>query len=238
MSTTQLTLKDNFLLKLIKFFATTKFLIIFFGTLFLITGGLFLSPKINEFAYQINAPKATKYEYPVSNPKLLVPNSDSIDKSGFLNEVKSNISSKALPSQNRLVIPKVGVDSPILEGSSLSILDNQEGVWREPFTGNPNEPGNMVIAGHRFQYLPPNFVTFYHLNKLQTGDKILVYWKDESGQMKDFVYEIYETAVVLPSDTFVRDHNQKNSREITLYTCGPEVGENDKRLIVKAKEIT
>lgn len=135
---------------------------------------------------------------------------------------------------NRLYIPKIGVDSKILEGSTLDVLSEQEGVWREPNTAKPNDsiPGNMVIAGHRFQYLPPNRTTFYNLNKLKTNDNIQVYW---DGKVHH--YEIYKIFEVEPDQVEVRSlETDSEGSEITLYTCTP-IFSSKKRLVVKAREI-
>jgi sortase (surface protein transpeptidase) len=59
----------------------------------------------------------------------------------------------------------------------------------------------------------------------------LIYWKDH-GIIKDYVYQVYKTLLVSPDQTFVRNYEGKG-KEITLYTCGPEVGQNNKRLVVK-----
>jgi len=74
--------------------------------------------------------------------------------------------------ENRLVIPKIGVDSEILEGSSLDVLLTKEGVWREPYDSTPDQDGNVMIAGHRFQYLPPNTHTFYNLEEVTAAIKL------------------------------------------------------------------
>ncbi|HUC19893.1 MAG TPA: sortase, partial [Candidatus Polarisedimenticolaceae bacterium] len=68
---------------------------------------------------------------------------------------------------NRVIIPSIGVNTPILESSSLAILDSHEGVWHQTGT---LQTSNFVIAGHRFKYLPPNTTTFYNLDKLAPGD--------------------------------------------------------------------
>ena len=62
----------------------------------------------------------------------------------------------------------VGVNVSIVEGGDDSSLN--KGAWHRPGTGNPENGGNMVITGHRFQYLPPNNITFYHLDKMRYVD--------------------------------------------------------------------
>ncbi len=134
------------------------------------------------------------------------------------------------------MIPKIGVDSEILEGDTLDILNKKEGVWREPDSSTPENIGNMVIAGHRFQYLPPNTNTFYNLDKLNVNDIIVIYWQKDS-KIQDFIYKIYDIKEVNPNQTEIRNFDKNLNGQLTLYTCGPNVGEKDKRIVIKAKLI-
>jgi LPXTG-site transpeptidase (sortase) family protein len=207
----------------------------FFLLIILAAGGLLLWQSYEEFRYNQAPPDPNVYAYKISDPNLLFSGSES-ENSEPKEKPEIKMTNK-LPPDHRLVIPKIGVDTAIVEGSNLEVLDRVEGAWREPGSSTPLSSGNMVIAGHRFQYLPPNTTTFYHLNKLASGDKILVYWK-EDGEIKDYIYEIYNIQVVEPTAYEVRFPNPEYEKEITLYTCGPEVGERDKRIVVKAKLIS
>jgi LPXTG-site transpeptidase (sortase) family protein len=109
---------------------------------------------------------------------------------------------------NRLIVPKIGIDTPILESSSLNILDKQEGVWHQ--TGN--QTNNFVLAGHRFRYLPPNTSTLYNLNKLEVGDVLAIDWLG-----KRTVYRVTQLTNVPASQVSIlepSDHPQ-----LTIYTC-------------------
>src|ERR1051326_1234766 len=53
------------------------------------------------------------------------------------------ISDKPIPSDNRLVIPSIGVNMPILEGPTQKTLD-RGGIWHIPNTSNPSSGGNTV----------------------------------------------------------------------------------------------
>ena len=67
---------------------------------------------------------------------------------------------------NKLIIPKIGVDIPIIEGDDKNYgLDH--GAWKLPKSSNPEGNGNMIITGHRFKYLPPSNLTFYLFHKLE-----------------------------------------------------------------------
>lgn len=130
-------------------------------------------------------------------------------------------------SENTIVIPAIGVNIPIVEGSGEDSLS--KGAWHRPGTGDPESGGNMVITGHRFQYLPPNNLTFYHLNKVEEGDDIIVYWNK-----MEYDYVVVETFVVNPEDLEVEEETAYHV--LTLYTCTP-LWTADKRLVVRAEPV-
>lgn len=148
-----------------------------------------------------------------------------------LKESTISINPEDLQKQNVLSIPKIGVNSNILEGNTLDVLNVYEGVWREPGSSTPLVAGNMVLAGHRFQYLPPNTNTFYNLEEMIIGDDIYIHW-----QGKTFWYKVYDTKLVNPDQIEVRNPDPNLVREITLYTCTP-LYTSDKRFVVKANLI-
>ncbi|MDP3964053.1 MAG: sortase [bacterium] len=113
---------------------------------------------------------------------------------------------------NHLVIPKIGVSVPIVEGSSEAALDR--GAWRIPETSTPEVGGNTVISAHRFRFLPPNNTTFYLLDKLEVGDEITVFWKGER-----YDYQVGESSVVDKSAVVIQE--EKGDTRLTLFTCTP-----------------
>lgn len=148
-----------------------------------------------------------------------------------LNEASIRIDPEDLQKQSVLLIPKIGVTSNIIEGETLDVLDIYEGVWREPGSSTPLVAGNMVLAGHRFQYLPPNTNTFYNLEEMVIGDDIYITW-----QGKTFWYKVYDTKLVNPDQIEIRNADPSLVREITLYTCTP-LYTSDQRFVVKANLI-
>jgi sortase A len=128
-------------------------------------------------------------------------------------------------TKNELNIPVIGLKAPIVEGETEAALNR--GAWRRPETSTPEDGGNTVITGHRFQFLPPNNVTFYHLDKLRVGDEIFVYW---NGMQYDYI--VRETFVVKPDQTEIE--NQTQSSQLTLYTCTP-LWTAQKRLVIVAE---
>lgn len=119
----------------------------------------------------------------------------------------------AVPPQasatNRVIIPKLGLDTNILEGSSLDILNHQDGVWHQTGT---LQTGNFVLAGHRFKYLPPNTSTLYNLAQLSAGDTIIVDWYKTR-----YIYVVDSLETV--KSTQVSILNQTGGPRLTIYTC-------------------
>jgi sortase A len=126
-------------------------------------------------------------------------------------------------SQNRLIIPKIGVNAPIVVSSN-----EQEGLssgaWLTPFGSTPDNGGNTVITGHRFKYLPPSNLTFYLFHKLEIGDVFSVIWQNQ-----DYFYRIREIKIVDPSDA--SPYNKSEESILTMYTCHP-IYSTEKRLVV------
>ncbi len=125
---------------------------------------------------------------------------------------------------NRVVIPKIGVDTAVLEGSSLAVLNKLDGVWHETGT----QSNNLVLAGHRFKYLPPNTTTLYNLDKLQIGDTIIVDW-----YRVRYVYIVTESKIVAKSDIAIR--NPTPTPTLTIYSC--EEKNQAHRIVVTAKRL-
>jgi LPXTG-site transpeptidase (sortase) family protein len=132
----------------------------------------------------------------------------------------------SVPDHNAIVIPKIGVDTHILEGTGPETLNN--GLWRRPKTSTPDKGGNTVITGHRFLYSTGN-KTFYHLDKLQIGDPIIIYWKGKS-----YGYRVTKQEVVPPTAVEIEDETQDD--RITLYTCTP-LWSSKNRLVITAEKV-
>lgn len=138
-----------------------------------------------------------------------------------------------------LHIPELDVVVPIAEGvSNKKVLDKGmvghygEGALK---TAMPDaKAGNFGLAGHRNTHGEP----FRYINKLQTGDAIVVETQDE--------YYVYKMTSMLPvtppSNTSVLDLVPPGSgftgpgRYITLTTCTPEFT-SKYRLIVWGKMV-
>lgn len=128
----------------------------------------------------------------------------------------------------RIIIPAMGTDTIVVEGTSNKALNTGAGHY--PNTPLPGEPGNVAIAGHRTTYGKP----FSNLEILQPGDQIRL--------ITPFAEHLYE--VVEPFDghanpwvTTASDWSAVNpttDATLTLTTCHPK-GSDKQRLIARAK---
>lgn len=132
-----------------------------------------------------------------------------------------------IPEENTLVIPEIFLNETVLEGDSISVIEDGK-VWRRPNTSTPDNGGNTVIIGHRWSYNDP--ATFYHLDKMEIGDKFSVYWN-----MEEYVYEVTETKVVPATEVSIEE--QTEDARLTLYTCTP-LWTASERLVVVSKLIS
>lgn len=73
----------------------------------------------------------------------------------------------------RIIIPKIGVDSLIVEGTAAKALRAGAGHYKE--TALPCKTGNVGIAGHRTTYGKP----FNRLDELNPGDEITLITPEE-----------------------------------------------------------
>ncbi len=146
---------------------------------------------------------------------------------GLAESVGSSSIASDIPKENRIVIPSIQVDEPILEGPNIGVI-NKGGTWRRPNSSAPTENNNTVIVGHRFY--GNNVSTFYHLDKVLTGQKLALYWEGE-----EILYEVTETKVV--EATAVAIEAPTTERQLTIYTCHP-VWTAKNRLVIVAKPVS
>ncbi len=111
---------------------------------------------------------------------------------------------------NRLIIPSLQFEQPVLEGPNEGVL--LRGIWRRPQTSTPDKESNTVIVGHRFSYRDNR--SFYHLDKVQMDEKLIVVW-----EKKIYVYTVSSVTIVAPNAIEVEAAT--NDARLTLYTCTP-----------------
>lgn len=136
---------------------------------------------------------------------------------------------------NRIVIPKIGLDAPVLWDVPLEQLIERlrDGVTHYKDTALPGEVGNIFITGHssNFWWDKGRFnQIFVLLDKLAPGDDIFINY---DGKTYHFVVE--KSVIVKPTNIEVL--NPTDRPVLTLMTCNP-VGTTINRLIVQAKQVT
>ena len=150
-----------------------------------------------------------------------------------------------LPPTNRLIIPAINLDVPLVE-TSISNFDNvtettfdpdlENGVVKYPTTPAPWEWGNAFFFGHTSQEYwknNPYGTVFRRIPQLKEGDKIQV--------IRDWVlyeYKVLDTVIVKPknvNDTYM-NFWEEWKEYITLMWCYP-IWRTDKRMMVFAEKI-
>ncbi|MCD6519534.1 MAG: class D sortase [Anaerolineae bacterium] len=111
------------------------------------------------------------------------------------------------PAQ-RLVIPKIGVEAPVVEGDTWE--DLKKGIGHHPGSANPGEKGNMVVSAHNDAYGE----IFRDLDKLEPGDEVLVY--TEEGAYR---YIVNRVEIVSPDRVEFMDPTEHPV--LTMITCYP-----------------
>ena len=117
------------------------------------------------------------------------------------------------PPDTRIIIPRINKNVPIVTISTEALVSRdwtrleqeiqdalQDGVVHYPGTAFPGDTGNIVVTGHSsyFPWDPGRFKdVFALLHDVHIGDKIFVYYKQNK-----YVYEVYDTKVVLPTVRF------------------------------------
>ena len=122
-----------------------------------------------------------------------------------------------------LIIPKINLELPIYEGSTLNVL--RYGVGHHQGSYFPGEGDTIVLPGHN------NTKVFADLPELKEGDQIEI-----NTIYGNFTYKIYKTAIVHRSDEeAIMYHTGKEI--IILYTCYPtnSVGYKERRYVIYAE---
>jgi len=150
------------------------------------------------------------------------------------------------PPENRIIIPKLGLNVPLVTPSYQSLLDEdwekveadiqdalQMGIVHYPGTARPGQAGNFFVTGHSSYYpwAPGKYKSvFARLHNLEAGDEYYVYYGGDQHR-----YIVRSKKEVSPSNVDVLDQ-PVNRRLATLMTCTP-VGTTLHRLILVAEEV-
>ena len=150
-----------------------------------------------------------------------------------------------LPPTNRLIIPAINLDVPLVETSITNYSDVTESTFdadlenwvvKYPTTPNPWEWWNAFFFGHtsqEYRKKNPYGTVFRNIPQLKENDKIQI--------VRDWVlyeYKVLKTVVVRPKEvnnTYV-NFGEEGKEYITLMWCYP-IGRIDKRMMIFAEKI-
>ncbi len=135
-------------------------------------------------------------------------------------------------------MPKINAKSSVIANVDAAVEDEyfealKSGIAHAKGTNFPGQGKNIFLFSHSTDS-PLNIAQynadFYLLRKLNSGDKIVVYFSDEK-----YVYEVDYKVVTGPADVSWFD-NDLGGERLVLQTCDPP-GTTWKRLIVIAKPV-
>jgi sortase A len=142
----------------------------------------------------------------------------------------SKAESDPLPGEAiaRLYIPKLGKKWVVVQGVAPADIKLAPGHYED--SELPGQVGNFAVAGHRMPSI------FWDLDKLQTGDTIVV-----ETRTSWYVYAVVKNFITRPTNTAVVSANPEHpgqkaaARMLTLTTCNPK-WDNYERMIVWANQ--
>jgi len=148
-----------------------------------------------------------------------------------------------------IVIPKIGANASVID--KVDPFDSKvyqkaltHGVAHAIGTAYPGKSGNTFIFAHSSTdwYTANRYNSvFYLLNKLESGDKIDIYFEKQK-----YVYVVTGKKVIEPMEVSYLNHNSPDLQNpekiidgsiLTLMTCWPP-GTDLKRLIIQARLAT
>jgi sortase A len=118
-------------------------------------------------------------------------------------------------------IPKIGLEHPIYEGITLTVINHGPGHW--PGSALPGRRGNTVFPGHRVTHSHP----FLDIDRLAPGDQVT--FRTDDGT---FTYAVTGTQIVTPDAMWVIDPTPQPT--MTLIACHPKHSARQ-RIIVTGK---
>jgi len=145
------------------------------------------------------------------------------------NSEKINFDINITPYENRVVIPKIGKNIPLLDINKKTVKDAKELEWifmdelkdwiiRYPWSAKPGEKWNSFIFWHssNLPWIKWDYNdVFALLDKVVYNDEVIVYY-----WQKQYKYKIREKKVISPGEVSVLKRSNDKS-EITLMTCWP-----------------
>lgn len=198
-------------------------------------------------ADQIKKQELEKIIESYQKEEIFVEKNVSVDLDQYMNDkLKSyNFEFNTLPPTNRLIIPKISLDVPLIDSKYKDEDDFsqwnfdeelQNGVVKYPTTPIPGLEWNTLLFGHTSQEWRehnPYGTVFYNIPDLENGDTITLI-----REWKLYDYKILEKTIVRPSKVDKQYQKYQNKWEdyLTIMGCYP-LGRTDKRMMITAKRI-
>ena len=122
-------------------------------------------------------------------------------------------------SPRRIVIPRIDVDAPVVDGDGWE--DLKKGVGHHPGSAVAGEPDNMILSAHNDIYGE----IFRDLSKLEPGDEVLIY--TDSG-----AYRYIANRVEIVEPTRIEFIEPTDYPVLTLVTCHPYLLDTHRVIVV------
>ena len=122
---------------------------------------------------------------------------------------------------NRIQIPAIGIDAPIVQGDGWEQL--KKGVGQHIGSANPGEKGNVVLSAHNDIFGE----IFRDLDRLKPGDEITVYTNQRA-----YTYVVSESQVVEPTEVGLMENTSQPT--LTLISCYPYLVD-DQRIAITSR---
>lgn len=136
-------------------------------------------------------------------------------------EIDEIVKSQYKSSNWRLIIEKINLDAPIIEGTTKEVL--RRGIGH--FESTTKWEGNICLAAHNRGY---KYNYFQEIKKLENGD--IITYKTQQGTKK---YKVISNKLIKETDWSCVKETKEN--KITLITC--EENKKEYRRCIQAREI-
>lgn len=165
--------------------------------------GKFIKNTKEEVKNQVKTSKEQSITNIVSEVSAQIPSTANSEEE--ITEKKKVAKNQYKENKWRILIPKIYLDAPIIEGTSKEVL--RRGVGH--FEQTSKESGNVVLAAHNRGY---KYNFFKDIKKLAIGDTIT--YKTEGGEK---IYKVTQNKEIQETDFSCLENTKENT--LTLITC-------------------
>ena len=122
---------------------------------------------------------------------------------------------------NRIQIPAIGVDAPIVQGDGWEQL--KKGVGQHIGSTDPGEKGNVVLSAHNDIFGE----IFRDLDRLKPGDEITIFTNQRA-----YSYVVSDSEIVEPTQVDIMENTSQPT--LTLISCYPYLVD-DQRIAITSR---